>query len=130
MKELLTWFHANGLVANTEKTRVLSLRTWHRARGFSNLRSDLTIWILGINTKQFLGLRLIENIKWNFMLVSPCIFHSSLFIKHLQNALHFYFLLYINRPLHMFRFMQKPSSGSSKLRTTIRAEMTLDVECT
>jgi hypothetical protein len=43
--------------------------------------------------------------------------HCSLFIKHRHNALHFHFLLCIIRPLHMFRFMQKPSSGGSKLAT-------------
>jgi hypothetical protein len=52
-----------------------------------------------------------------FLYVSSCIFHSSLFIKHRQNALHFTTLLYFNRPLHMFRFLQNPSSGGSKLHT-------------
>ena len=53
------------------------------------------------------------NIYFEFflILVSPCIFHNSLFIKHPRNALHFTTLLYFNGPLHMFRFMQKPSSG-------------------
>jgi hypothetical protein len=40
----------------------------------------------------------------------------SLFIKHRRNALHFTNFLYYTRPLHMFRFIQKPSSeGFSKL---------------
>jgi hypothetical protein len=50
------------------------------------------------------------NSSSNFIIVSPCIFHNSLFIKHRRNALHFT-TFYFTRPLHMFRFMHKPSSG-------------------
>ena len=42
----------------------------------------------------------------NFILVSLCMFHSSLFKN--TDKMHFTFLLlYINRPLHMFRFYAK-----------------------
>jgi len=28
MQQLLTWFHGNGLVINTEKTKAVSFHTW------------------------------------------------------------------------------------------------------
>jgi hypothetical protein len=56
--------------------------------------------------------------KWCYGFLSPLKIHRSRSGSNprtlgpvAKNALQFYFLLYINRPLHMFRFMQKPSSG-------------------
>jgi hypothetical protein len=67
---------------------------------FEQFYFQLYSWNDKLVSEQSMG----ERNQLFLILVSPCIFRSSLFIKHRQNALHFT-LLCINRPLHMFRFM-------------------------
>ena len=55
----------------------------------------------------------------NFILVSPCIFHSSLFIKHRQNALHFYFYYVLIDPYICFGLCKKTIIRGFKLNIMV-----------
>ena len=65
MQQLLIWFHASGLVINTEKTVTMLLHTW-KNKGV--LKSYIIFKGTDIKCKyktKFLGLQLTEDMKWD-----------------------------------------------------------------
>ena len=64
-EQLSSWFHLNKLIINTDKTFVISFHSWQNK---NNLKPKIVFQDTDIkykNDTKFLGLYLIEDVKWD-----------------------------------------------------------------
>jgi hypothetical protein len=88
MEQLLSWFHLNKLVINTDKTTVISFYSWQNK---NNLKPKIVFQDMDIkykNNTKSLGLYLTEDVKWDVHLkhVSDILNKSYYVIQSLKTV--------------------------------------------